>query len=331
MAPWCTIKRIVKKDEIRFKLMRSKLNSDVRDYFFDGVYDLAKKNKNILFLTSDHTAFSLGKFEKDMPKQFINLGISEQNIMSVSSGLALNGKIVFVYGIAPFVTFRCFEQINIDICSMNLNVNIVSMGSGLTYSSDGPTHHGTQDQAVMSTLPNFSIFNVSDPFTAKHLPQKTLKVNGPKLFRIEKGILNCLHTSKNVINNGFGYYSSNSKTLIISTGIMSQIGNDIYHYFNNKNKKISFLDLIQVKPVNENKLVRIIKKYKYIFSIEENMPFGSMSYLLSNLIVKNNLKTKLVAYTLPEKFLFNSGPRNWMQKKYGLDKNKIIQKINKYI
>ena len=61
------------------------------------------------------------------------------------------------------------------------------------------------------------------------------------------------------------------------------------------------------------------------------MPFGSMSYLLSNLIVKNNLKTKLVAYTLPEKYLFNSGPRNWMQKKYGLDKNKIIQKINKYI
>ena len=63
MAPWCTIKRIVKKNEIRFKLMRSKLNSDVRDYFFDGVYDLAK-NKNILFLTSDHTAFSLANLRK---------------------------------------------------------------------------------------------------------------------------------------------------------------------------------------------------------------------------------------------------------------------------
>ena len=61
------------------------------------------------------------------------------------------------------------------------------------------------------------------------------------------------------------------------------------------------------------------------------MPFGGISYLLSNLIVKNNLKTKLVSYSLPEKYLFNSGPRNWMQKKYGLDKNKIIKEINKYI
>ena len=310
--------------------MKNKLINDVRDYFFDGVYDLAKKNKNILFLTSDHTAFSLNKFAKDMTKQFINLGISEQNIISVSSGLALNNKIVFVYGIAPFVTFRCFEQINIDVCSMNLNVNIVSMGSGLTYSSDGPTHHGIQDQAVMSTLPNMSIFNVSDPFTAKYLPEKTLKTNGPKLFRIEKGKLNCLHAHKKVINEGFGYYPSKSKIIIVSTGIMSQASNEIAEYLKSKNKKISHLDLIQVKPLKENKIRDILKKYDVIFSIEENMPFGGISYLLSNLIVKYRLKSKLIPFSLPEKYLFNSGPRDWMQKKYGLDKKKIIREILKY-
>ena len=135
---------------------------DMRDAFFDGVYEVAKGNSKVLFLTSDHTAFSLIKFQKDLPDQFLNTGISEQNMVSLSAGLALSGKIVYIYGIAPFVTFRCLEQINIDLCSMNLHVNIVSMGTGLTYCNDGPTHHGIQDQAIMSALPNLTIFNVSD-------------------------------------------------------------------------------------------------------------------------------------------------------------------------
>ena len=172
-----------------------------------------------------------------------------------------------------------------------------------------------------------SIFNVSDPFTAKYLPKKTLKTKGPKLFRIEKGKLNCLHKSKRIINDGFGYYPSKSKIIIVSTGIMSQTSHEIVKFLKSKNKKISHLDLIQVKPLKENKIKDILKKYDLIFSIEENMPFGGISYLLSNLIVKYRLKSKLISYSLPEKYLFNSGPRDWMQKKYGLDKNKIIKKV----
>ena len=108
---------------------------------------------------------------------------------------------------------------------------------------------------------------------------------------------------------------------------MSQTSHEIVKFLKSKNKKISHLDLIQVKPLKENKIKDILKKYDLIFSIEENMPFGGISYLLSNLIVKYRLKSKLISYSLPEKYLFNSGPRDWMQKKYGLDKNKIIKEV----
>ena len=98
MASWTTIERTIKKNKIGFKLMKNKLSNDVRDYFFDGVYDIAKKNKNVLFLTSDHTAFSLNKFAKDMPNQFINLGISLPSSFSMFSGINLipNSRILLL-------------------------------------------------------------------------------------------------------------------------------------------------------------------------------------------------------------------------------------------
>ena len=209
-------------------MINKNTNIDVRDCFFDSIYNLAKKDKNILFLSSDHTAFSLQKFEKDLPNQYLNLGISEQNIMGVASGLSLKNKKVFVYGIAPFMSLRCLEQINIDICSMKNNVNIISMGSGLTYSNDGPTHHGTQDQAILSTLPNLNIYNVSDVKTSLSLP-KLIKNNlQPKYFRIEKGKLKNLYSTDSLfLKEGYGYFKSSNKNIIISTGIMTQTAFDI--------------------------------------------------------------------------------------------------------
>ena len=183
----------------------------------------------------------------------------------------------------------------------------------------------------MSALPNMSILNVSDPFNAKYLPKLTLKSKGPKIFRIEKGKLNCLYNSEKEIKNGFGYFSSNSKNIIVSTGIMSQVASKIKKHYHDRNKNISFLDLIKVKPVNEKKLLNILVKYKTIFTLEENMPFGGISFLISNIIATNNLNIKLVKFSLPEKYLFDSGPRDWMHKKYGLDKKKIIKEIDKFI
>ena len=100
-------------------------NIDMRDAFFDAVYDEAKRNKDLIFLSVDHGAFSLEKFQEDFSERYINIGIAEQNMVGVASGLALSGKIVFGYGITPFVSLRVLEQITLDLAAMNSNVNIV--------------------------------------------------------------------------------------------------------------------------------------------------------------------------------------------------------------
>jgi len=262
---------------------------DVRDCFFDQVYNIAKKNKNVLFLTSDHTAFSLQKFEKNLPNQYFNLGISEQNIMGVAAGLAMSGKIVFVYGIAPFVSLRCLEQIAIDICSMNNNVNIISMGSGLTYSSDGPTHHGTMETSILATIPNMKIYNVSDVTTATCLALNSIKSKGPKFFRIEKGQLKTLYTnSQSILSKGIGYNKFSKKNLIITTGITTQIAYDLKNMI--KSKKFSILDIIRFKPLNKREVLKIIKQHSNIISLEENVPHGGISSLISGIIAEYSLK-----------------------------------------
>ena len=108
---------------------------DIRDAFFDEIYDIASKDKNVIFITADADAFSLRRYKRDFPEQFINVGVAEQNMVLIAAGLALSGKKVFVYSIIPFITMRCYEHIKANICSMDLDVTIIGCGAGLSFSN----------------------------------------------------------------------------------------------------------------------------------------------------------------------------------------------------
>ena len=112
-----------------------------------------------------------------------------QNMIGSAAGLAASGKITFAYGITPFVSLRVLEQLTIDVASMDLSVNVVSVGGGFTYSTDGPTHQGLQDLPAVNTIPNMTIFNSSDPASTRAFAKISAKEPGPKYIRIEKGYL----------------------------------------------------------------------------------------------------------------------------------------------
>ena len=99
------------------------------------------------------------KIKNHLKNQYFSIGIAEQNLISVGAGLALGEKKPFLYGISTFVTLRCYEQIVVDLCNMNLGCTIIGSGPGLTYASDGPTHHSIQDISIMRIMPNMTIFN----------------------------------------------------------------------------------------------------------------------------------------------------------------------------
>jgi len=166
---------------------------DIRDAFFDEVYTIASQDSRVIFLTADMGSFSLNRFKADLSSQYINVGVAEQNLVSIAAGLALAGKKVFIYTIASFVTQRCYEQIKIDICGMRLPVTIIGSGPGLSYSSDGPTHHAIQDILIMRALPEMTILNPGDSTTAVAAARIAYRSQGPVYVRIDKGKLPLLY------------------------------------------------------------------------------------------------------------------------------------------
>ena len=161
----------------------------MRDIFKKELLKVASKNKKIFLLTADLGYGVFDEFEKKYPNQYLNVGVAEQNLIGVATGLAHEGKIVIAYSIANFLTLRCFEQIRNDALYHNLNIKLVSTGGGYTYGALGMSHHATEDLSVLNTLPNIKIIAPSTATDTKELFYKLIASKGVAYFRLEKSAL----------------------------------------------------------------------------------------------------------------------------------------------
>lgn len=301
---------------------------DMRDAFFDEVYNIAKKDRNVIFLTADMGAFSLGRFKKDLPGQYINAGVAEQNMISIAAGLTLGGKRVFAYGIAPFVTMRCYEQIKVDLCCMNLPVTIVSVGSGFTYGSDGPTHHATHDIAVMRTLPEITILNPSDPIMASACARISYGNSGPKYVRVERGKLPLLYSGQNEeFANGLSVLKEGSDMIIIATGIMVHKALEAADKLSKNSIYAGVVDLYRIKPVNAEMLLEVISRYKKIVTLEENSLLGGIGSIVSELLSDYSVNIPLKRIAAKDFHCYDYGDRDWINSRLGLDTDGIVGSI----
>ncbi|OGK24596.1 hypothetical protein A3D76_00525, partial [Candidatus Roizmanbacteria bacterium RIFCSPHIGHO2_02_FULL_37_9b] len=150
------------------------------------VYKLMKKDKNIYFLAGDLGYTAVEQIEKDFPERFINVGVAEQNMLGIASGLALSGKKVYVYSIISFLIMRSYEQIRNDICFHDLDVTLLGIGGGMSYGYLSSTHFALEDIAIMRVLPNMSIFSPADEIEAVLGVKKLYKYRHPLYLRIGK-------------------------------------------------------------------------------------------------------------------------------------------------
>ena len=148
----------------------------MRDAFVRALEELAEENSNLFFITADLGFGVFDNFEEKFPKQYLNIGVAEQNMIGVATGLALEGRDVFVYSIANFSTFRCLEQIRNDAAYHNVNITIVSSGGGFTYGSLGMSHHATEDIGIMRAIPNITVVAPTSPWETYHATKKLSKI-----------------------------------------------------------------------------------------------------------------------------------------------------------
>lgn len=310
----------------RCKLKISEI--DMRDAFFDELYNIARMDKQVVFLTADMSAYSLGRFKNDLKGQYINVGIAEQNMVSIAAGLALGGKTVFVYGIVPFVTLRCYEQIKVDLCCMNLPVTIIGVGAGYTYGSDGPTHHATQDIAVMRALPEMTILNPSDSVATAAFARMSYKSPGPTYIRIERGKLPLIYEDRgDDFSDGLSQIRTGSDLTIIATGVM--VHNALMAADKLKQHSVSagVVDLYRLKPLNCEMLLKIIDKTRRIVTLEENTIIGGIGSAVSEILADNSRSVPLKRIAIPDQHCFESAERESLHAIFNLDRDGIVKTI----
>jgi transketolase len=193
----------------------------VRTAFISQLCNLAEADERIYLVCGDLGYSVLEAFADRFPGRYLNAGVAEQNMTGIAAGLALAGKVVFTYSIANFPVMRCIEQIRNDVCYHNLNVKVVAVGGGLAYGSQGYTHHGVEDLAVMSALPNIVVAAPADPIEARAITSILAGHPGPAYLRLGKAGEPILHGAHLQVELGRAILVAEGHALtLISTGGM---------------------------------------------------------------------------------------------------------------
>ena len=263
---------------------------DIRDVFFQNIKKIFKKDKNFYILTNDADVYALRDVKNN--KRYIDVGVAEQNLINIASGLSFKNATALVYGFCTFLTFRCYEQIKFSLASHKSNCKIVGIGPGYSFSYDGPTHHGIQDIYLMYLVPEMEIINVADNNLARLISRKINSLKGPIYIRLDKGIQNYNEKIKYNLYDGYNfiYKSKNKKNLVISSGYFCNLAYDEAKI----NSSVSVINFFKLKKFNELKLVKEVKKYKKIIIYDESTISGGITPILTNLFNKYNLKKKFI-------------------------------------
>ncbi len=266
----------------------------MRDLFINEIYKEAKKNKNIFLITNEQGAQSLDNFRTKLPKQYINAGISEQNLITAAAGMAKQGKRVYVYSIASFITLRCFEQIKLDINLMKLPVTIFGVGASYSYDNSGPTHHSIEDIAILRTMKNLKIFSPSENNILKKIFKYTLKSKFPSYIRLDRQEQPNIKRSKINFIDGYHFIRAEfDSVIIVSTGNMTNKAIEVSSFLKNKRDiDVGVLDIFNVN-FNFKKFFFNKKKIKKIITLEEHLLEGGLGSIIAENLFNFGMNAKI--------------------------------------
>lgn len=257
----------------------------MRDVFIEDLFKIAKKDKDIFLIVADLGFSVIEKFQNTYPDRFLNVGVAEQNMIGIASGLASEGYKVFVYSIGNFSTFRCAEQIRNDIDYHKLPVTIVSVGAGYYYGNLGYTHHTLQDLSLMRSFPNMNIFCPGSSDEMKFSLNKIANNRTPNYLRIGRETIFLSKELKINKDLFFEYKKSNYKKIILTTGsIIGRVLKNKKKFIFNKN----VTSLPNWGTIHKQKIFMYLKKFETIYTFEDHFLDGGFGSFIREIF--NNKK-----------------------------------------
>jgi transketolase len=306
----------------------------MRDALIEEIYQKMCSNDKIFFLSADFGAPSLDKLRGDFKDRFINVGIAEQNLINISTGLALEGFTVYAYAIAGFLTMRAYEQIRTNLAlsshQREINVNLIGVGTGVSYDMSGPSHHCLEDLSIIRTLPNIILLSPSDWVTSEKIVDFSLNIKQPKYIRLDGKPLPQIYDRNTNFDWTKGYYelTKGDDICIVSTGYMTHKALKIAKKLPAGNPRIGIIDVFLLKPVNEEAFFSILKRYKYIITIEEAfVNKGGMDSFISDMLRRRKSDIQIRSLGFSDRYFFRSSSRDFLSKLDHFDEEDIIRTI----
>jgi transketolase len=287
----------------------------MRDAFFNSLEKLMAVDRKIVFITADLGFKLFDKISLEFPDRVINVGVRESSMIGLAAGLSKEGFLPFVYSIAPFSSFRCIEQIRVDLCYNNLSCIIVGVGGGLAYGPNGPTHMGIDDIGAMSALSNMVVISPCDPTEVKLLLPQAVKLRSPVYLRLARnGEPDCHKTSINLpkIFNSSIIKEGRDAVIFSHGAIMS----DILHVVNELKKEgrgsIKLVSCHTLKPLKEKMILSYVKENVPVIVIEENFASGSLGSQVALILQKSLTRNPFLHLHLPDKYPDVCGDRGYL-------------------
>lgn len=301
-----------------------------RQAICEVLMDRAKDDKDIVVLCSDSRgSASMTPFADAFPEQFVETGIAEQNLVSISAGLAKCGKKTFACSPACFLSTRSYEQAKIDVAYSNTNVTLIGISGGVSYGALGMSHHSAQDIASMAAIPNMRVYLPSDRHQTKKLIESLLLDEKPAYIRVGRNPVEDIYTQENcpfemdkatVLQEG-------SDVAIIACGEMVRPSLDAAALLKEQGILASVLDMYCVKPLDETAVRNVAERAKVVITVEEHSPFGGLGAMVAQTVVRVCPK-KVINMALPDAPVI-TGTSKEVFDYYGLNAKGITDKAVK--
>jgi transketolase len=301
----------------------------MRNAFFRTLSELAERDERVNLVVGDLGFGVVEPLAKRFPDRFLNAGVSEQNMTGIAAGLALCGKIVFIYSIANFPTIRCLEQIRNDVCYHNANVKIVAVGGGFAYGSLGMTHHATEDLAIMRALPGMVVVAPGDPVEVALATEAIATHPGPCYLRLGRVGEATVHKPAIEFHLGKAIPVRSGRDLtLISTGDLLQTTVKVAERLEKKGVQARVLSMHTVKPLDVGAVLAAARETRAIVTMEEHSVIGGLGSAVAEVLADQcAFRAPFKCLGLSSVFSSEVGDQAHLRTIYGLSEDEVLKSL----
>ncbi|MCI1965683.1 MAG: transketolase family protein [Oscillospiraceae bacterium] len=299
--------------------------------FSKMILEEAKKDKNIMVVCTDSRGSAkLGTYPDELPEQFVEIGIAEQNAVTVSAGMSHIGKKVFVLGPASFYSTRSSEQVKVDLAYSHNNVTVIGISGGVSYGALGATHHSLQDIALMRAIPNLTVEIPSDATQMRAVTAELLKVGRPTYIRIGRSPVPTLYNNVEDIRIGkANKWFAGHDAAVIACGQLVGRALEAAKLLKKEGIEITVVDMHTIKPLDTDMIRDVAEKCGCILTLEEHSIYGGLGGAISEFVVQN-VPVPMKICGIPDEDIPNGSDAE-VFRYYQLDPEGIAEKVKALI